>query len=87
MVCGEDGDRGDGIGGLICTELVNDVFVAVNGARVTHPIAVPLALVGGGVDKEHAVDVVGDMGEGIAVDDLWIGGDDVVGVSVNVCAF
>ena len=66
---------------------MNDVFVAVDGARVAHPVTVPLALVGGGVDKEDAVDVVGDVSEGIAVDDLWVGGDYVVGVGVNVCAF
>ena len=40
---------------------MNDVFVAVDGARVAHPVTVPLALVGGGVNEEHVMDMVGDL--------------------------
>ena len=66
---------------------MNYVFVDVDGARVAHPVPVPLTLMCGVVDEEYAVYMVGDVGEGVSVDVLWVGCDYVVCVRVDVGMF
>jgi hypothetical protein len=60
--------------------------VALNGACIPHPIPSPLALMRGGVDEVDAMDMVVESGVGGAVDDLWVGCDDGVGVCVALGA-
>jgi len=68
-------------------EFVDDVFVAVVGARIFNLVAYPFTLVGGGVDVVDVVDVVGNGGVGVTVDGLWVGCDYGVCVRVVVCSF
>jgi hypothetical protein len=67
-------------------EFVDDVFVAVMGARVLHLISYPFSLMGGGVDVVDVVDVVGDGGVEVTVDCLWVGRYYGVCVRVVVCS-
>ena len=60
--------------------------MALNGACIPHPVPSPLALMGGGVDEVDTMDMVVEGGVGGAVDDLWVGCDDGVGVRVVVGA-
>jgi hypothetical protein len=65
---------------------VDDVFVAVDGTSIPHPVPNPLAFVGGGVDEVYTMDMIVESGVGGAVDDLWLGCDDGVGVRVDFSA-
>jgi len=60
--------------------------VAVDGTSIPHPVPNPLAFVGGGVDEVYTMDVIVESGVGGAVDDLWVGCDDGVGVRVDFSA-
>ena len=68
-------------------EFVDDVFVAVVGARVFNLVSYPFSLVGGGVDVVDVVDVVGNGGVEVTVYGLWVGCDYGVCVRVVVCSF
>ena len=56
--------------------------MTLDGACIPHPIPGPLPLMCGGIDEVDTMDMVVESGVGGAVDDLWVGCDDGVGVRV-----